>query len=70
MPNRGIITIRENPQLCCNQVFVMNITQMHADCKTVLNEVNDHFIRKTDSFHLSPAWGKSIRRLPIEAITC
>lgn len=43
----------------------MNIIQMNVDYKTVLNELNDHFIRKTDSFNLSPAWGKSIQRLPI-----
>lgn len=55
----------KNPWLYGNKIFVMNIIQMHVDYKTVLNELNDHFIRKTDSFNLSPAWGKSIQRLPI-----
>lgn len=55
----------KKPRLYCNKIFVMNIIQMHVDCKTILNELNGHFIRKADSFNLSPAWGKSIQRLPI-----
>jgi hypothetical protein len=43
----------------------MNIIRMYVDYETVLNESNDHFIRKTDSLNLSLAWGESIQRLPI-----